>query len=612
MKTISKKKSVAQKPEVAKPLPESAATVTAADYPQIPLSQIVVSPLNYRKYIDPKALEEFAANLAIYGVISPVTLRPAPSGGYELVVGERRLKGSILAGLQTIPAVIRELSDEVVNEIQLSENVQRENPHPFHEAQAVTRMQQSGKSIDEIAAHLGKSKTFVYSRIKLSGLIEPWQDIFLACKVTIQEAYEVATLSQQSQYDFYESHATDWQDDDFKFPGRYAINRFRYELTNAPFDIKDKKLVAEKGACTSCPLNSATLKTLFPELAKQAVCSGAECYHNKCRAHYEQQITEAAEKMPPQALVYENSHFFEEVAPIIDARENLKELPRYAKSGIIEINAPAAPDKNDYTEKDGQTEYFDEQGYSQALDEYNSDLDDYHGTINSGETFSGLLITQKAVRFILFILREQRQQTQDQPTLTAKVVQQAIKDGTITAEMLGEEIKRISTREIRNQEIDQDKIQLEMYAQFFDRFGELEHNTGMTAADKVALRLIVFQALDYNVRHDVEKVLGMLGDSLEKDHFFETLSGLTEAQFTYMVRMALFGNTSSKHPDNIDGWCLMGIAEQAGLDVDAIRAAQQQIAETRQVRTDARIKELEQRREILAALEAQQQPQAAA
>ena len=57
------------------------------------------------------------------------------------------------------------MSDEEVTEIQLSENLQRENPHPLHEAQAVSRMQQAGKTISEIAARLGKSKAFAYSRL---------------------------------------------------------------------------------------------------------------------------------------------------------------------------------------------------------------------------------------------------------------------------------------------------------------------------------------------------------------------------------------------------------------------------------------------------------------
>jgi ParB/RepB/Spo0J family partition protein len=614
MKTISKKKRAVKIATEIKPLVTPATVMEGAAYEHVPIANIEVSPLNYRKYFDQKALEDFAQELAAHGILSPLLLRPAPSGGYELVAGERRFRAAKIAGIVNLPALIRELSDELVIELQLAENLQREDPHPLHEAQAVSRMQQTGKTIEEIAARLGKSKGFVYSRIKLSGLIEIMQDIFLANKITVNEAYQVARLSPDSQYEFYEEYCTDWQDNDFEFPGSYAIDRFRYDLTRAPFDIKDKTLVAEKGACTNCPLNSATLKTLFPEMAKESVCSGRECYLNKCRQHYARQIIDAAEKLSPQALVYTNSRFFEEVFPIVDSIENLRELPRYSKWGIHEIQAPTPPDKDDYMETDEQNGYFNEESYMIALDEYNSELEDYHKYINDGIALSGLLITENSMRFILFCPHGQQQNGahSGNTQVTAKKVQEAIKEGTITVEMLDAEIERINGRESRSQELDQEKVQLQMHSQFLERFSNLEHNTEMTAADHVAVRLIVFQSLDYHVRHDVEHALGLDGDSLGKDHFFETLSGLTDAQFAYMVRTALAGNASSNKPGNINAWCLTSVAEAAGLDVEAIRQAQQQIAQERQERVAERIKEMEKRRQKLMKVKALEQPQAAA
>lgn len=612
MKTIAKKKSTQKAAREVKPLPVIEAVIEGAAFQHVPLTEIVISPLNYRKYFDAKALEQFAVNLATHGVITPVMLRPMPSGNYELIVGERRYRGSLMAGLQTIPAMIKDLSDDLVNEIQLAENLQRENPHPFHEAQAVSRMQQTGKSVEEIAARLGKSKTFVYSRIKLSGLIEPLQDMFLANKASVQEACEIATLSPQSQYEFYEEHCSDWQDDDFELPGSYAVNRFRYDLTRAPFDIKDKNLVAEKGACTTCPLNSATLKTLFPEMAREAICSGGECYHNKCLRHYARQIAEAAATLPPQALVYSNSNFFEQVAPVIDSIENLKDLPRFSKWGVRELVAPTPPEKQDYIETDKQTEYFNEEGYGLALDEYNSELDEYHAGINNGETLSGLLITEKDVRFILFAHPQQQQPEPQTVRVTAKEIQAAIKEGTITAEMIDAEIARIHEREGRYQEIDRDKVQTQMHTQFLERFGQPGNNQQLTQADTVAVRLIVFQSLDYHFRREVTDALALDGQSLYEEHFYQTLAGLSDAQFAYMLRMAVAGNSDSKRPDNINGWCLETVAQAAGLDVDAIKAAQQEIADTRKERVEQRVKDLEKKKEKLKQVKLPQETQAAA
>ena len=359
MNTV-KSKAVRRQPKKNAPVVKAEPAINAPlDFKEIELTAIDISPLNYRRSFDVQALEDFALELAVHGVIAPVTLRPMPTGRYELVVGERRFRASRIASLPTIPAMIRELTDEQVIEIQLSENLQREDPHPLYESHGIMLMQQAGKSIGEISARLGKSKAFVYGRIKLAGLISVIKDIFLANKMSMQQALDIASLSPQSQNDFYEEHCTDWQDDDFDMPGDYAINRFRYDLNRAPFDIKDKKLIAEKGACTNCPLNSATLITLFPEMAKEAVCSGKQCYQSKCSSHWENMIREAVLQLPPQALLFSNGNFSSQVAPVLDSIEEIKDLPRYNKWEVSVITAPLAPQRQDYNLSDDETEDFD-------------------------------------------------------------------------------------------------------------------------------------------------------------------------------------------------------------------------------------------------------------
>ena len=177
------------------------------------------------------------------------------------------------------------LTDEQVIEIQLSENLQRENPHPLHEAQGIGQMQSTGKTIDEIAARLGKSKQFVYTRLKLLSLINDFQEMVLANVISLQEALQIGTLSGESQTEFFTEHCSKWKKQkDFRlFNLDYYLNHYRYDLKKAPFNTMDKNLVPEAGACTGCPSNSAALKSLFPEMAKQSVCSNKECYNNKAR-----------------------------------------------------------------------------------------------------------------------------------------------------------------------------------------------------------------------------------------------------------------------------------------------------------------------------------------
>jgi ParB/RepB/Spo0J family partition protein len=180
----------------AEPTPEIARILAKAERKDIPTDKIEFSPLNYRKYIAEEELQQFAQEIAQHGIISPVLLRLLPNNRYELVVGERRLRGARIAKLRTMPAMIAQLTDDQVVEIQLAENLQRENPHPMHDAHAIGQMQKTGKTIDEIAARLGKTKQFVYGRIKLLSLTDAFQEMVLADAVSLRDALQVAALSE--------------------------------------------------------------------------------------------------------------------------------------------------------------------------------------------------------------------------------------------------------------------------------------------------------------------------------------------------------------------------------------------------------------------------------
>jgi ParB family chromosome partitioning protein len=242
------------------------------EYKELPIYKIDYSPFNYRKLFSEKDLESFAAEILLHGIISPLTVRQLPSGNYELVAGERRLRAATIAGIVVVPVVVKEYTDEQVREIQLAENLQRENPHPLHEAFAIGQMQASGKKIDEISARLGKSKQFIYTRIKLLSLIEAIQEMFLNDAINLQEAVEIASLSAESQIEFFQSYCRDWKKrKNFEITNLdHKLDQFKYDLKKAPFKTSDKKLVPGAGSCTTCAFNTATLKSLFPEFAKQA------------------------------------------------------------------------------------------------------------------------------------------------------------------------------------------------------------------------------------------------------------------------------------------------------------------------------------------------------
>lgn len=126
---------------------ENKAANQQEQFKNIPVADIDYSPLNYRKYFSQPDLENFAAELVQHGIISPLTVRLMPSGRFELVAGERRLRAAVIARLKEVPAMVKTLSDEEVIEIQLAENIQRENPHPMHEAQAIGQMKNGRRKL---------------------------------------------------------------------------------------------------------------------------------------------------------------------------------------------------------------------------------------------------------------------------------------------------------------------------------------------------------------------------------------------------------------------------------------------------------------------------------
>ncbi len=215
--------------------------IPAHVYQDVKIKDIQFSPLNYRKYISKQDLQSFADELHYHGIISPLTVRPLATGVYELVAGERRLRAATLADMTTVPVVVKKLTDEEVIEIQLAENLQRENPHPLEEAKAIANMQRHGKKIDEIALRLGKSKQFVYTRLTLLSLEEIFHGMFYVHKMTLQEALAIASLNKDSQIDFFETSCNKWHScKHFKLPDlTYHLNQYKCDLKQAIFNTKD-------------------------------------------------------------------------------------------------------------------------------------------------------------------------------------------------------------------------------------------------------------------------------------------------------------------------------------------------------------------------------------
>jgi len=137
---------------------------------QVPIAKIDPNPVQPRTTFDPEALGALAASIRADGVLQPVLVRPA-GDRYTLVVGERRLKACRLAGMATVPAIVREIEPDKLLEVTLVENIQRENLNPIEIAAALERMIADLNLIhEELAARTGMSRASITNHLRLLRL----------------------------------------------------------------------------------------------------------------------------------------------------------------------------------------------------------------------------------------------------------------------------------------------------------------------------------------------------------------------------------------------------------------------------------------------------------
>ncbi len=152
------------------------AAQTAGSPQEIPIESIDANPYQTRRRINEQALEELTESIRTSGVVQPVVLRPMANGRFQLVAGERRWLASKRAGRTTVPAVVRQVSNEQALEITIIENLQREDLNPVEQAHAFERLSREfNMTQEQIAARTGKDRASIANFIRLLKLPEPVQ-----------------------------------------------------------------------------------------------------------------------------------------------------------------------------------------------------------------------------------------------------------------------------------------------------------------------------------------------------------------------------------------------------------------------------------------------------
>lgn len=138
---------------------------------QVAVDAILPNPRQPRDQFDPKDLEELAASIREHGIIQPLIIMPGAGDTFTLIAGERRLQAAKLAGLLTVPAILRQVNDREFLELALIENIQRAELNPLEEAEAYRQLTEDfGLSHDEIAQRVAKSRPAVSNTLRLLNL----------------------------------------------------------------------------------------------------------------------------------------------------------------------------------------------------------------------------------------------------------------------------------------------------------------------------------------------------------------------------------------------------------------------------------------------------------
>ncbi|MGK5008171.1 ParB/RepB/Spo0J family partition protein [Janthinobacterium sp. MDB2-8] len=283
--------SIKKKPAVKATLIDSTVGGDKPSFGDVPMECITASKTNPRKIFDDAALADLAASISKHGVAQPILLRPThvDAAGvtfFEVVAGERRFRASKLAGKTTVPAIVRNLSDAEALEIQVIENLQRQDLHPLEEAEGFeVLMRENGYTADVMAEKTGKSKAYIYASLKLTALEPSPRAVFYSGRLNKSTALLVARIPIKSlQEKCVGEIAGEQRIMSARDAARHIERNYMLDLTKAPFDRENGALNPGAGACSTCHLRTGNQPEVFSDVSAD-VCTDPICFKAKNDEH---------------------------------------------------------------------------------------------------------------------------------------------------------------------------------------------------------------------------------------------------------------------------------------------------------------------------------------
>jgi ParB/RepB/Spo0J family partition protein len=309
-------------------------TTTMMEVKLVPVRLLVPSPTNPRKFFSEASIAELVTSLSQHGVKTPLSVRPWPADRavsadyaaqgsgetlFEIVAGERRYRAAKGAELEDVPCIVQEMTDAEVLELQLIENLQREDLMPLEEAGGYAQMLDlkladgaPAYTPETIALKIGKRVEHVYERLRLlrlplsarkamqEGKLPARQGLIIAQQPTgeMREALTAAVLTPE-----------DGSEPPLSVRGTVELvrSKFMVALRGAPWSLSDAELLASAGACTTCPHRAGNMTATLGDFAGALggygsggkagndpnVCVNPTCFRAKQDAFWARAVTEA-------------------------------------------------------------------------------------------------------------------------------------------------------------------------------------------------------------------------------------------------------------------------------------------------------------------------------
>lgn len=352
-------------------------TVAERNILSLALADIRPGNFNPRKHFDEESLSELADSIRQQGVLQAIGVRPvADTALFEIVFGERRYRASVMAGKTEIPAIILDVTDDVAEEMAVTENLQRKDVTPMEEAVAYQKLLESGRyDVQSLAVQFGKSEDYIRTRLKFTTLIAEIAELLETDELSVSVASEICRYGEDIQREVYERHLTEgvygsWRSLKASEVARNIERDFTTDLRHYQFD---------KTLCVSCPFNTHNM-SLFHEV-ECGNCAKRSCLEEKNVSFLVEKAVQVMEKQPTVTLCHDayngNDKAVERLVDMGYMVENLQGyLPTYP-------NRPKEPQTDEY---DTQEEYEQAcRDYGQDMAAYNERCEEINRKADAGE-----------------------------------------------------------------------------------------------------------------------------------------------------------------------------------------------------------------------------------